>query len=291
MRLPPIGLGAANILGAELPVLIDAAQKHGFRRITVNPGSFAAALDAGWTENALEQRLAEADLEVTMIDAVKVRLPGLRPRSSLDPQVAAKLPPVVLNPPDEAVGLRCAYVLHCSVVNVTHFMGAAVAWEELAAAMSAFCRRAAAHDLKVCIEFMPDSGIPDLWTADAIVEMCGESNVGILLDVFHLDRSGGGVSDVRRLRPGRILGVQLSDRVPPPPGTPYVPLRGRLLPGEGELPLTDLVVAALENNAEATIDVEVLNEELAALDADEVARILAEATRAWMIGVDQPLDS
>ena len=42
--LPEIGLGCANVLRASLPDLIDAAQRHGFRRATAHPYMFAAAL-------------------------------------------------------------------------------------------------------------------------------------------------------------------------------------------------------------------------------------------------------
>ena len=47
------------------------------------------------------------------------------------------------------------------------------------------------------------------------MDACGEPNACVLLDVFHLDRSGGTVDDVRRLPPGAIAGIQLSDRIRP----------------------------------------------------------------------------
>ena len=88
--------------------------------------------------------------------------------------------------------------------------------------------------------------MPNLAVAQSIVEACGEPNVGVLLDVFHLDRSGGTADDVRRLPPGALPGIQLSDRRRTPPGTAHVPMGGRELPGDGELPLRELIEAALD---------------------------------------------
>src|SRR5260370_977610 len=66
-----------------------------------------------------------------------------------------------------------------------------------------------------------------------------------------------------------------------PPGTVHVPLSGRVLPGEGELPLRAVVEAALENSPDATVDLEVLNDELRARSADDAATQLADAAHAW----------
>jgi hypothetical protein len=43
-----------------------------------------------------------------------------------------------------------------------------------------------------------------------------------------------------------------------------------------------LITAALENSPEATVDIEVLNEELRALPMDEAAARLAAAGKAWV---------
>ena len=58
-------------------------------------------------------------------------------------------------------------------------------------------------------------------------------------------------------------------------------MSGRLLPGEGELPLREVVEAALQNGPDVIIDVEVLNDELRALPADEAAARLGAAAAAW----------
>ena len=279
VNMPEIGLGCANLLSATLPELIDAAEGAGFRRITVRPYAFAQALRSGWTEETIQRRLADAGITVTMIDAIAGALPGALERADAD--VRTRLPPDALDPIPEDECLRTATVVGASIVNLTHYLGRSLPVDVAADAVGGVCRRAAPLGIRVCLEFIPESGLPDLPFAQAVVDTCGEPNASVLLDVFHLDRSGGTVDDVRRLPPRAIAGIQLSDRLRPPPGTAYVPLSGRLLPGEGELPLRELVEAALENSPDATIDVEVLNDELRALSSNEAAVRLADAVRAW----------
>jgi 4-hydroxyphenylpyruvate dioxygenase len=283
IAVPDVGLGCANLLSVTLPEFIDAAEGAGFRRISVRPYAFRQALAAGWTEDSLRRRLADAGITVTMIDAIAGALPGALERA--DDEVRKRLPPDALDPIPEAECFRTATVLGASIVNLTHYMGRSLSLAVAADAVGAVCRRAAPQGLRICLEFFPDSGLPDLPFAQAVVEACGEPNAGLLLDVFHLDRSGGTVDDVRRLPPGAIAGIQLSDRRRPPPGTAHVPLSGRLLPGDGELPLRELVEAALENSPDATIDVEVLNDELRALAPGDAATRLADAVHAWREGL------
>ncbi len=281
IAVPEIGLGCANLLHTELPEFIEVAERAGFRRITVRPFAFVQAQEAGWTQSALQGRLADAGIAVTMIDALITALPGRPSGSDLDPELRARLPIDVIDPPDEAKCFRAATTLGASTVNVTHYLGRPLPRDVMAEALAGVCQRARSLSLRICLEFFPDCGLPDIAFAQSVVEACGEPNASLLLDVFHLDRSGGTVDDIRRLPPGAIAGIQLSDRRTPPPGTPHVPFGGRLLPGEGELPLRELVEAALENSPEATVDIEVLNEELQSLPPHQAAARLAAAATEW----------
>lgn len=278
-KLPDIGLGTACLLKTALPEFIDIAARHGFRRITVRPYAFAEALRQGATEAGLRRRLWDAGIEVTMIDGLNHGLPGVPSPDTLDSSTRALMPPDVLYPPDEASCLRTASALGARILNVIAYRGRIVPVEQMAEAVSGTCRRAAALGIQVALEFLPESGIPDLDCARQILEACNEPNCGIVLDVFHLGRSGGTVDDVSRLPPGAIAGIQISDRKPG--GGEHVPFGGRLMPGEGELPLGALVTAALDNSPAATVDIEVLNAELGGLPADEATGRLAAAASAW----------
>jgi sugar phosphate isomerase/epimerase len=279
--VPDIGLGCANLLYTELPEFIDVAERAGFHRITVRPHAFLQARKRGWTDEMLAGRLVRAGIEVTMIDALTTALPGRPLSSDLDPDLRSRLPIDVIDPPDEVQCFDAASTLGASIVNVTHYLGRSQPRNVMAVALAGVCRRAAPLGLQISLEFFPDCGLPDIAFAQSVIEACGEANASLLLDVFHLDRSGGTVDDIRRLPPGAIAGIQLSDRLRPSPGTPHVPFGGRLLPGEGELPLRELVEAALENSPPATLDIEVLNEEMQNLSPQQTADQLAAAATVW----------
>jgi sugar phosphate isomerase/epimerase len=281
MKLPEIGLGCANLLKATLPEFIDAAARHGFRTITVRPAAFAAALEAGFTEAELRRRLAKAGVRVTMIDCLNTALPGVPPADTIDPAMRSAYAPDIFDPPNEETCFRAAEALEARIVNVNHYRGHLLPQEEMAEAVGKVCHRARKRGLTIALEFIADTGLPSLPFAQAMTEACGEPNCAIVLDFAHLDRSGGTVDDVRRLRPGAIANIQISDRTPPLPGSVYVPMTGRQMPGKGRLPLRALMEAALANSPDATADIEVLNEELRDLPIDETAARLAAGLRDW----------
>jgi sugar phosphate isomerase/epimerase len=281
VNVPEIGLGCANLLTATLPEFIDTAARHGFRSITVRPASFAAALEAGFTEAELRRRLADAGVRVTMIDCLNTALPGVPPAESIDPAMRWAYAPEIFNPPNEEICFRAAQALEAGVVNVNHYRGHLLPLEEMAEAVGKVCRRAGKRGLRIALEFIADTGLPSLPFAQAVSEACGEPNCAIVLDFCHLDRSGGTLDDVRRLPPGAIANIQISDHTPPLPGSLYVPMTGRQMPGKGKLPLRALMGAALANSPNATADIEVLNEELRDLPIDEAAARLAVGVRAW----------
>jgi sugar phosphate isomerase/epimerase len=275
-----MGLGIGNFLTASLPQMIDLAARHGFETVTVRPMAVLQALEAGETQATLRRRFTDAGIRPTLLDGLSGALPDVPPPESMDPAVRALLPIDALHPPDEEACFRCAELLQLPVINVIHYRGPELPLEQMADAVGALCRRAKARGLVISLEFVPTTGLRNLPFTQAVIAASGASNCGITLDFFHLDRTGGTAADIRKLPRGSIVNIQVSDRTPAPPGTPYKPLTGRKLPGEGQLPLRELMTAALENSPDATIDIEVLNEELRAMPMDEAAARLAAAGNA-----------
>nr|WP_047169822.1 TIM barrel protein [Sphingomonas sp. Y57] len=97
---------------------------------------------------------------------------------------------------------------------------------------------------------------PDLQTALAAWRHVGRPDCRIVLDTMHLVRSGGTPADIAALAPGTIGYVQLCD-VPLAPGHPIYfeeAAFSRLPPGEGELPLFDILMALRDS---PTVSIEV----------------------------------
>jgi sugar phosphate isomerase/epimerase len=271
---PPIGLCFGTLHQANLIEMIEAAARHGFPTLQVPPDLYFACRDQGMSDATLRKRLADADVRVQLIDAITAGIPGM------------KVEPVEFRgrkmPRWDAVAcLEANDALEAPVLNLSHYLGRSVPLPEMAEAVGAVSRLAARHGVTLVLEFVPDSGIPTIDTAHEIAAACGEPNCKILLDTWHLARGGHGAAEIRALPPGAIGAFQISDRIAPPPGAAYVPMTGRLLPGEGELPLGEIVSAALANSPDITIEVEVFSEELAALSPDAAAERTAAAVQAW----------
>lgn len=269
-----IGLCWGTLLQSPFVELIELAGRHGFPTITVSPLLYEASVAAGETGGSLRRRIADAGVRVRMVDSITSGLPGL-PSTPID---LGKMS-MRRASPEECFAI--AGELDVPLLNLTHYAGTEVAFELLAEGVGAICRDAAHHGLTVVLEFVPGSGFPDLKFAQAIVEACGEANCKVHLDTWHLARTGGTEHDIAALPPSAIGAVQLCDRIEPPPGTPYVPLTGRKLPGEGELPLWPIMKAILANSPGITAELEVFEEDLQRTPGADAAARAATAVEAW----------
>jgi len=244
MAAPQIGLCWAMIHSASLGESIEIAARHGFPTLEVSPFAYFSALDGGATEAGLRRQLKDAGVRVQVIDCISGGLPGLDDEST---QFRGQ----PMRRDDVHTCLAVAEALEAPVLNLTHYRGNPVELPVLAEAIGEVCRTAGERGRALALEFVPDSGIPSIHAARSLAETCGEANCGILLDTWHLARSGGTIADIEALPAGMIRAFQLSDRTEPEPGEPYVPMSGRKLPGEGELPLGETIAAALANIASA----------------------------------------
>ena len=79
-----------------------------------------------------------------------------------------------------------------AAINVVHFGGSPGAVRARWPTCSASWPRAARRSLRILIEFLPDTGIPDLPVALELVRQVGCDNLRVMLDTWHLARTGGG---------------------------------------------------------------------------------------------------
>lgn len=112
------------------------------------------------------------------------------------------------------------------------------------------CDLANQSKLAVDLEFMIWRPVARLGDAVEIVRAAGKPNGAILIDALHLFRSGGTASAVAALDPALIGSVQLCDapaKAPDPSGIVDEARGARLPPGEGALPLSELIAALPES--------------------------------------------
>jgi len=136
---------------------------------------------------------------------------------------------------EAAAGLGARFVL---LGNRTLDDGAAVR------RVTELCERAAPAGITIAIEFLPPFAVGTLDAAVALAQKVGAPNVGVLVDTLHLARSGHSPDDLRRVPPALLPYLQLADAPAELVGEwREEALHGRLLPGEGALPLAEVLAA------------------------------------------------
>jgi sugar phosphate isomerase/epimerase len=155
--------------------------------------------------------------------------------------------------------------------------------DDAAEAFAGVCDRAAAHGLAAAIEFLPEmSNIPDAATAMQIVTRAGRANGGICLDCWHHFRGANDDDMLRAIPAEAIFAVQFDDgprqRVDPDYYTDCT--RHREIPGDGDFDLAGFLRLVSEMGVRLPLSVEVMSVGLGERPASEIARLLADTTRA-----------
>jgi len=276
-----LSLAHLTLLDVSPPELVDAAAQAGFDAVSIRLGRGAQPTDPDWPmlgdtpmRRDTRQRLAETGLQVLEVEGVSI-LPG---RSVADLKRLGAL-------------LESAQVLGARFLTVASFdTELAHAAEELAT----LCALTAPYAVQPVVEFLARSGVSRLDQAATLVAQPGCERAGILMDMLHLFRTGGSVTDVEGDAVERVALIQLCDapRERPTAETEQrAESRNRRLPGEGELPLKE-VLSRLP--ADVPISVESPAARLQGLPAPERARLAYAAARRVLdscIQVCQHVDS
>jgi sugar phosphate isomerase/epimerase len=251
----PLSLAHLTVLDTTPPELVTVAAAAGFRtigiRLTATPSVGVPPYDCMSDGPMLRETLARlADTGVSVLDTEFLRFEPDRPVGipegflEASARLGAKYVLVMSAEPDEARTLE----RFCDL-----------------------CDRAAAYGLTVGLEFAIYTGVRTLAHAAQVVARSKRPNATVLIDALHFSRSGGVPADVATVDPSVLRYAQICDAAPSMPGPDDTPAlirearTGRLLPGEGVLPLKALVAAlppdaplAIEAPCRATADLPAL---------------------------------
>ncbi|MEP1470839.1 MAG: TIM barrel protein [Halieaceae bacterium] len=152
------------------------------------------------------------------------------------------------------------------------------------------CIRAEAAGLRACFEFMGVTEVKDLAAALDVVAGVGHPAGGILVDAFHLERVGLEPEVVESIDPRWLSYMQLCDvpargAIDDPEAYMTDALDGRLAPGEGALPLAELMA---QFAPELPISLEIRSQHYRDNFPDPVerAKTILERTREFLQQVD-----
>jgi sugar phosphate isomerase/epimerase len=268
----PLSLAHLSALQLTPAELVRGAAAAGFdmvgalRLTPTSDGSGHAVLTDPRLRRETELALADTGLPVLDVEVFRLR-PDSRARDA-EPLVEA----------GAALGAR--FVL-CTVEDPEPV--------RRAQGFAAVCALASSYGLTCMLEPMVFSAVRTPAEADDLLQLGGRPPAGILVDALHLFRAGGTVADVAALDPGLLPYAQLCDAA----GTGPAPSREaaireavghRLAPGEGRLPLDDLLGAVPPG---APVSVEAPHPS-ALDDPHRWIRHLAVATRR-VLGPDRPV--
>jgi sugar phosphate isomerase/epimerase len=253
-----IGLAHLSALHLSPPVLVEEAAAAGFTSvgIRVYPATASESpypMTAGSFMSAQTfDRLAATGLGVRDVEAFT--LDGARGRDQWEP------------------ALEAGAALGASVLNV---IGGDPDPVRLRDTLTALVEDARKYGIRPSVEPISYQPLSSVTAAGVLVE---ETGCGIMLDVLHFVRAGGGIAELKALPAGAVSVIQLCDGPPTTPVLP-VPLRmplgqdvngsarqiesrsKRLAPGEGVFPLRQILAAL----PDAPISVEV--PDVAAIEA------------------------
>lgn len=230
--MTPLVLGLAHLTALELspPALVTEAARAGFtsvglRFVPATAGGPAYPTRVGTeAHRALKQILAGEGVRVSDIEFIQ-----------LTPDIDVQAFTGVF----EAAADLGAISVTVSGDDHDH--------ARLTAHFAELCDLALAFSLRVDLEFMRWRAIGALPQALAIVRQAGKSNGAILVDALHLTRSGGEARDLISIPDEWLHAAQICDAGAGTPSTEAAIIaearEGRLPPGEGALPLGDLLEA------------------------------------------------
>jgi len=268
-----LGLCWGSVPGGTLLDVAQAASAADLAVIAVTPGQVLAAL-AGRSAAELRRQLRDFGVRVGTIDPLIGPVPGTPPPAEVEQRMRA------LFEAGYEDGWRAAEAVEAKAINFTQFLGRPRPLASLSEALARLARQNAAHGFASTFEFIPGTSVPDLPSAAALVR--DAPGLTIMFDMWHFARSDGRIADIDALPPGTIGGVQINDWLPAAPGAPYVPMSGRLMPGDGCLPLAEILARIEANSPGLDVSIEVFNADLEAMGRDAAARLLAGKSRLFL---------
>jgi len=264
----PLGLALATLGRGELGRAMAATRAAGFESVALSStGIVRKAAESASGVPALRRQFADSGLRVDYLDPLFLWLGNEKPSFTLVP--------------GERV-IEWSAELGAAGINV--IIGGE--FDEVEAA-DRFARIAAAIEavgIRPMLEFAPFLAVSDLVRATAIVQSSGIGSARILLDTWHLFRSGGVPEDIDALPAASIGALHLSDAPTSSEGVVedllQETMNSRLMPGDGAAQVAGVLRRALGNSPQAVVTTEVYAPGLLGQDPEGFAARCFRASKA-----------
>ena len=295
-------LSAGTLPHASFTDRVAAAKQAGFDAISLFPAQYLKAMGKEKLKpDTMRDILVAHEISVDEVDPL---LDWFGPTPSAQEELIFEI----------------ARQLGARSINAPSAYAPDISLAQLTKALQQLARRGQEQGLRIDLEFLPWTLVPDLRTALQVVKDTGQANVGVMLDCWHFFRGGDNIETVHNLSlddAKRITSLQVNDapsqkqalnwrnrlalvramitevidgiRIsgasqffkasaamhatrPDAMALMQEAISGRLLPGQGEMPVAPLLQALHQAGCEPTVGLEVFSLDLARLPASEIAR-------------------
>ena len=271
-----LGFNGATTQTADLATDIRVAGQAGYDVIELRDGKLDQFLTKGSLDD-VHRMLREAGVAAWTINAID--------RVGVDGTVGTA----------RAVA-RCrelsryAQVIDCSWVLVvpgpTDGRTDAQVTSDTVATLREMADAAAEFSIGVAFEFMgfPWAAVRDVAGAWAIVQQANRPNLGIIVDTAHFYAGGSTLASIREVDPKQLVVLHINDVEDV--AKPDITDGHRLYPGEGVIPLQDILGAVRATGWDGVLSVELFREEYWQQDPLAVAReAKARTLSVWERGL------
>jgi 2-keto-myo-inositol isomerase len=269
-----LAINGATTMKATLPQDIAAASAAGFKGLEIWAAKMDAYLETG-SVGGLQALFDRAGLQPASINSIEF---------------------ITFRPPEEyeTIRARCqelcqlAHVLGCGkIVVVPSPTPEGVAWEgirdESVRVLRELAQVAAPYGVQLAFEFLGFS-----WCSVRTLDQCWQivrgtdrPNVGLVIDTCHFHAGGSDVTTIDRVDPRKIHIFHINDVEERPLDT--IEDAHRLLPGEGVIPLDDILIRLKQVGFDGLCSIELFRPEYWERDATELA-VAARAATLEIVG-------
>jgi 2-keto-myo-inositol isomerase len=269
-----LGFNGATTNTADLATDICAAGAAGYDVIELRDNKIEDFLAGGGSLEDVRRMLADAGVQPWTINAISyVGVGGA--------EGTAKAVARCRQLSGYAQAIGCPWVLVAP--GATEGRSPEQVLEDTAATYGAMVDVAAEYGVGVAVEFMgfPWAAIRDVAGALSVVQRANRPNTGIIIDTAHFYAGDSTLESIKNMAPDKLVVLHIND-LEPGVAKPDILDGHRLYPGDGILPLDDIIGAVRATGWDGVLSVELFREAYWQLDPLSVAReAKSKSQAAW----------
>ncbi len=256
---------------------LTAAAAGGFTSFALSPDGYRAARASGLSDRDMMSMAADAGTPLRHLDTITDWAPVRYP-SWLEGPLKDRFDVSA----DDILAIVDAFGME-TILAFPGFDGTeGLELQALADGFGQFTHRAQERGAQVQLEFTPVTGVKTLSAAWDIVRTAASPDSGLTIDIWHFYKGGLDLDLLRKIPAEYLWSVQLTDGTKGPSAANLLEegLNGRMFPGDGELPIQEILQILHEKGNLRQAGPETFSAAANAMAPEEAGRRDGETSRA-----------